>query len=103
MINGTDTMIMLINTTSLSQTVDAVSAAQFDGRALTAGERTQAARWIAARRGLAGSYGGTFAGFPAGRSSGIVLFTGERIVSASPRHILGEEGHELAARTLNSL
>ena len=82
---------MLINRTSLSQTVDAIHAAHFEGRALAAGERGQAARWIAARQGLPGAYGGTFAGFPPERSQGIVLFTGERIASASARHILGEE------------
>src|SRR5262249_17969059 len=90
---------MWINRTSLSQTVDALNAAQFDGRALPAGERRQAARWIAARQGLSGSYGGTFAGFPSERSKGIVLFTGERIASASARHILGEE----ASRALRQL
>ena len=90
---------MWINRTSLSQTVDALNAAQFDGRALPAGERRQAARWIAARQGLSGSYGGTFAGFPSERSRGIVLFTGERIASASARHILGEE----ASRALRLL
>jgi hypothetical protein len=82
---------VLINRTSLSQTVDAINAADFDGRHLTAAERREAARWIAARQGLPGSYAGTFAGFPAERSKGIVLFTGERITSASARHILGEE------------
>src|SRR4030095_100208 len=90
---------MLISRTSLSQTVDAVNAAQFDGRALAATERRQVARWIAARQGLSGSYGGTFAGFPSERSKGIVLFTGERITSASARHILGEE----ASRALRLL
>ena len=90
---------MLINRTSLSQTVDAINAAHFDGRTLTAVERGQAARWIAARQGLPGAYGGTFAGFPAERSRGIVLFTGERIMSASARHILGEE----ASRALRQL
>jgi hypothetical protein len=90
---------MLINRTSLSQTVDAINAAQFDGRALTATERGQAARWIAGRQGLSGSYSGTFAGFPSERSRGIVLFTGERITSASARHILGEE----ASRALRLL
>jgi hypothetical protein len=90
---------MVINTTSLSQTVDAINAAQFDGRALAAAERSQVARWIAARQGLPGSYGGTFAGFPSERSKGIVLFTGERIASASARHILGEE----ASRALRLL
>ena len=90
---------VLINRASLSQTVDAINAAHFDGRTLTAAERGQAARWIAARQGLPGAYGGTFAGFPSERSKGIVLFTGERIASASARHILGEE----ASRALRQL
>lgn len=90
---------MLINTASLSQTVDAIHAAHFDGRAISVAERRQAARWIAARQGLPGAYGGTFAGFPSERSKGIVLFTGERVVSASARHILGEE----ASRALRQL
>jgi hypothetical protein len=55
---------MLISRTSRSQTVDAINAAHFEGHALTATERTQVAQWIAARQGLSGSYGGTFAGFP---------------------------------------
>ena len=90
---------MLINRTSLSQTIDAINAAHFDDRALTATERGEAARWIAARQGLPRSYAGTFAGFPAERSTGIVTFTGERITSASARHILGEE----ASRALRLL
>ena len=90
---------MLINRASLSQTVDAINAAHFDGPGLTAAERGQAARWIAGRQGLPGAYGGTFAGFPSERSNGIVLFTGERIASASARHILGEE----ASRALRLL
>jgi len=90
---------VLINKTSLSQTVDAIHTAHFDGRTLVAAERGDAARWIAARQGLPGSYGGTFAGFATERSKGIVLFTGERIASASARHILGEE----ASRALRLL
>ena len=62
-------------------------------------ERGQAARSIAGRQGLPGAYGGTFAGFASERSKGIVLFTGERIASASARHILGEE----ASRALRQL
>ena len=62
---------MLITRTSLSQTVDAVNAALFEGRALAAAERSHVARWIAARQGLPGSYAGTFAGFPSERSRGI--------------------------------
>ena len=90
---------MLINRTSVSETVDAINAALFDGRTIAAAERGQAARWIAGRQGLPGAYAGTFAGFPVERSKGIVLFTGERIGSASARHILGEE----ASRVLRQL
>src|SRR5262249_20019291 len=85
--------------TSVSKTVDAINAADFDRRPLTSAERREAARWIAARQGLPGCYGDTFAGFRAERSRGIVLFTGERIASASARHILGEE----ASRALRLL
>ncbi len=90
---------MMIKRTSLSRTIDAINAALFDGRILSATERLQVARWIAGRQGLPGAYGGTFAGFPSERSNGIVLFTGERIESASARHILGEE----ASRALRLL
>jgi hypothetical protein len=90
---------VLIDRSSLSRTVDAVNASQFDARTLTSVERSEAARWIAARQGLPGAYGGTFAGFPSERSTGIVLFTGELIASASARHILGEE----ASRALRLL
>lgn len=90
---------MLIDRASLSRTVDGLNAAQFEGRALAATERRDVAQWIAARQGLTGCYAGTFAGFPSERAKGIVLFTGERIASASARHILGEE----ASRALRLL
>jgi hypothetical protein len=73
----TTSLHMVINRTSLSQTVDAVNAAHFDGRALATSERGDVARWIASRQGLPGAYAGTFAGFPSARSKEIVLFTGE--------------------------
>ena len=84
---------------SLSKTIDAINAVLFGGRTLPAAERRKAAQWIAGRQGLPGAYGGTFAGFPAERTNGIVLFTGERITNASARHILGEE----ASRALRQL
>jgi hypothetical protein len=90
---------MLINRASLSETLDAINAAHFDGRKVAADERGEAARWIVGRQGLPGAYADTFAGFPSERSKGIVLFTGERIASASARHILGEE----ASRALRHL
>jgi hypothetical protein len=82
---------MLVQEESLSQTVDAVAAALFDQRELPAAERKRTAEWIAARQGLPGAYADTFAGFSSERERGITLFTGERITSASARHILGEE------------
>ena len=89
----------MINKTSLSNTVNALNAAQFENRAHGAAERRQAALWIAARQGLPGAYAGTFAGLPSERAKGIALFTGEHITSASARHILGEE----ASRALRQL
>src|SRR6516165_7263029 len=62
---------LLMNRTSLSRTLDAINAVLIDGRMLATTDRAQAARWIAARHGLPGAYGGTFAGFPSERSSGI--------------------------------
>jgi hypothetical protein len=95
----TDNQKPVVNRTSLSKTVDAANAAHFHSHAVTATERARIARWIAGRQGLPGAYAGTFAGFPSERSKGIVLFTGERITSASARHILGEE----ASRVLRLL
>lgn len=89
----------MIHEGSLSQTVDAVNALAFEQKKASPAERTRVARWIAARQGLPGAYADTFAGFPRERANGIVVFTGERITSASARHILGEE----ASRALRSL
>jgi hypothetical protein len=76
---------------SLSQTLDALNQASFEGRKIQPAERTRVAQWIAARQGLRGAYADMFAGFPSELGRGIVVFTGERITSASARHILGEE------------
>ena len=89
----------MINRTSLSKTLDALNAFHFDSRALGAVNRREAALWIAGRQGMPGAYAETFAGFPSERALGIVLFTGERIASASARHLLGEE----ASRALRLL
>ena len=81
----------LIHANSLSATVDAVNDAFFFGRTIPAKTRRSTAAWIASRQALPGAYGQLFAGFPSERASGIQLFTGERVTSASARHILGEE------------
>ena len=82
---------MLIDPRSLSQTIDAIHAAAFARATVPASERRAAATWVIGRQGQPGAYADTFAGFPHERTRGIVLFTGERITSASARHILGEE------------
>lgn len=92
----------LIHADSLSETVDSVNAVLAAGGKLNAGERREVAHWISSRQGLAGAYANTFAAFDAERKRGIRLFTGERVTSASARHILGEEAcrvlHLLAVR-----
>ena len=84
-------MATLINPKSLSKTVDAVNDAFFLGETVAPGVRRETAHWIASRQGLPGAYGALFAGFDSERRDGIRVFTGERIQSASARHILGEE------------
>lgn len=83
--------LTLIHPASLSETVDAVSEAIAAGRKLAARDRSQVACWIASRQGLPGAYADTFAGFGEELRRGIRLFTGERVTSASARHILGQE------------
>ncbi len=81
----------MIQKASLSQTLDAMNEWAFLGQKPALAERKRVAGWIAARQGLPGAYADTFAGFPGELEQGIVAFTGERITSASARHVLGEE------------
>ena len=46
----------LIHTRSLSETVDAVNEAAFYGHAISAPDRREVARWIAARQGAPGAF-----------------------------------------------
>ena len=82
----------LVNRSSLAATVDAVDEAEFFGRAMGKAERTAAARWIAGRQGLPGSYAGMFAPTARDLAGPIRLFTGEDVrTDAATKHILGEE------------
>jgi hypothetical protein len=81
----------LVHSGSLSETVDAVNGAIASGAKIAADERKRVARWITSRQGQPGAYANTFAGFEQEQQRGIRLFTGERVNSASARHILGEE------------
>lgn len=82
---------MRIDSQSLAKTVDSVHESAFFALKTTAVERLDFARAITARQAAPGAYADTFAGFPSEREHGIQVFTGERITSASARHILGEE------------
>ena len=90
----------MIHETSLSLTLDAANEAAFDERTLSPAEQKTITRWIVSRQGLPGAYADTFAGFPGELKTGILVFTGERITSASARHILGEESSRVL-RLLN--
>lgn len=81
----------LVHPESLSETVDEVNEALAGPIKLSASDKKTVARWIASRQGLPGAYANTYAGFEQERKRGIRLFTGERVNSASARHILGEE------------
>lgn len=77
---------------SLGRTLEAVNDALFFGRKLTKADRLAAARWIARRQGLPGSYACMFAPTEADFRNGSRVFTGERLSTrAGTAHILGEE------------
>jgi hypothetical protein len=83
--------VHVIHEASLSRTLDAFNEMAFEERMPSPVDRKALARWIVSRQGLPGAYADTFAGFPGELETGILVFTGERITSASARHILGEE------------
>ena len=82
---------MILNTNSLMQTIDAINERLLFGQEIAPEEGLEAARWISSLQGKKGAYRGLFAPTPSDYEQGIRLFTGERLVSASARHILGQE------------
>ena len=82
---------MILNTNSLMQTIDAVNERLLFGQEIPPEEGLEAARWISSLQGKKGAYRSLFAPTPSDYEQGIRLFTGERLVSASARHILGQE------------
>lgn len=81
----------LLLTETLTETVDRVNEAMFWNRPMAKADRERAARLIAARQGLQGAYANTFALSDEEKEQGLRLFTGERIHSASMRHVIGQE------------
>jgi hypothetical protein len=70
---------MLIDGTSLSRTIDAVSARLASGEALSAAEREDLVAWLLGRQIRSGRGSGMLAPFPGELESGVRLFTGERL------------------------
>jgi hypothetical protein len=81
----------ILDTTSLVSTLDHTNAKFLLGETIPAGEGLKTARWIASRLGEKGSYRGMFAPTPADFEQGVHVFTGEKLVCASARHIMGQE------------
>ena len=87
---------MILDSTSLMNTVDNVNEKLLFGEVITPEEGLATARWIASRQGEKGGYRGMFAPTSLDFEHGIHLFSGERLEYASARHILGEEAARAA-------
>ena len=87
----------VVNKQSLNATLDAIDEAFFFDRRLSKADRVEAARWIAGRQGLPGSYHGMFAPTKRDVERGFQAFTGDRMrTRVGTAHVLSEE----AARAL---
>jgi hypothetical protein len=82
---------MILDTTSLVKTVENINEKFLFGETITEEEGLEACRWIASRQGEKGHYRYMFAPTPSDFEHGMRLFTGERLVCASARHIIGQE------------
>ncbi len=87
---------MILDSTSLMNTLDNINEKYLFGETITKEEGLEAAQWITFRQGKKGSYRNLFAPTHYDFEQGIRLFTGERLVSASARHILGQEAARAA-------
>src|SRR4030042_1538805 len=87
---------MIHDPSSLVKTLANINEKLLYGNAITKDEGLDAARWIVSRRGEKGSYRGMFAPTQADFDQGIRSFTGERLESASGRHISGQEAARAA-------
>lgn len=88
--------MMILDSTSLMNTLDNFNEKYLFGEAINKEEGLEAAQWIISQQGKKGAYRNMFAPTPADFEQGIRLFTGERLVSASARHILGQEAARAA-------
>lgn len=91
---------MLIDETSLSETIDTISVRLAAGEPLSAAEREDVVAWLLGRQIQTGRGGGMFAPFPGEYEAGVRLFTGERLrTRVATRNVLTVE----SARILSAL
>ena len=82
----------VVQTMLLSGVLDDLNEAEFFALRLPSARRRQAVKFILSRQGEKGSYAGMFAPTAGEFSTGVRLFTGERIrTGAGVGHVLGEE------------
>ena len=83
--------LKVLHKNSLYETVDRINEAAFFAHAIDPSEAESAADWIQSRMGAGIHYHGLFGLTPAEMDSGIFTFTGDRLQSASLRHVMAEE------------
>jgi hypothetical protein len=81
----------LLNKTSLAQTIDNVNEAFFYDKKISKAEANKIVKWICTRFGTEHSYNGSFGLTSKDMKAKVYTFTGERLQSASMRHIIAEE------------
>ena len=82
---------MILDKTSLMKTVDQVNDLLLAGEEIPTGEGLKAARWISSRQGSKGAYRTLYAPTEEDFQNGIHNFVGDKLTSASARHVLGQE------------
>jgi hypothetical protein len=87
---------MLLDTTSLVNTIDNINEKFLYGEQIPQQEALETARWITSLQHRKGSYRGMPAPTAYDFDHGIRVFTGEKLAYASARHILGEEASRAA-------
>jgi hypothetical protein len=78
------------------KTIDNINDKFLFDDGITQEEGLEAARWIASRQGEKGHYRYLFAPTPFDFEQGMHLFTGEKLVCASARHVMGQEAARAA-------
>ena len=79
-----------VNRNSLALTLDAISESFFYKRPLPKSIAGEAARWMASRQGMPGSYANMFAPTRKDFQNDLVLFTGEKVTTrVGKSHMLG--------------